>query len=278
MQGWVRKNLLIPLLYNRADACTMVSYGLQQELTRELRIRKTMPYFVIPNFCEPELIEQKKRESLPDYANRLYKYPVIATAGRLAYEKGYDLFVPVFSKLKDNIPDLKWIIIGEGPFEKMLKSHLLNFGLSFSHITQPHEQANVWFCGYQPNPYQWLSRSTLFVLPSRTEGFPNALLEAMACGIPVAAANCPYGPEELLGKPVNKSAWREYGMLLPPLTNNPETIQIWASALLQILNNAGLKEHLARQAAARAQQYSYDTVAHLWLNLIETVNEKHSGY
>lgn len=272
--GWIRKKILLPWLYNKVNAFTLVSEGLADELHEHFNIRKSIPYSVIPNFCNCSEIEQLSREALAPGAELLFKkYLTIVTVGRIAYEKGYDLLIPVFKLLQERIPEIKWLIIGSGPFEQSLKAMMRENNLRYEEALPAAEsQASVWFIGFQKNPFQYVARSTVFVLSSRTEGFPNALLEAMACGAPVVAANCPYGPAEMLiEESANELPKQSYGLLLAPLSSHPDTIHQWADGIERILRDSVLRTRMSRSAQIRAQYYSAERVAERWYKLIEEV-------
>ncbi|MEO8498454.1 MAG: glycosyltransferase, partial [Planctomycetota bacterium] len=80
-------------------------------------------------------------------------------------------------------------LVGNGPLEQELRAFVKDHGL----------EAHVCFAGYQPNPLPFVKHAQLFCLPSLYEGMPNALIEAMVCGTPVIASDCPSGPREILG-------------------------------------------------------------------------------
>jgi glycosyltransferase involved in cell wall biosynthesis len=110
----------------------------------------------------------------------------LVSAGRLAEEKGYDLLIEALAICRN--PRLRLTLLGEGPLHGELAAFAQSKGLS----------GQVRFVGFQKNPYPFLARADAFVLSSRFEGFPNVVLEALACGTPVIATPSPGGVREIL--------------------------------------------------------------------------------
>ena len=110
-------------------------------------------------------------------------------------EKGFDLLLNALVVVRERFPEAHLILAGAGPEETALKLLCRELGL---------EKA-VCFAGHVDQPYKYFASTTLFVLPSRHEGMPNALLEAAAAGLPLAATPASGGVVDLLrGRP---GAW-----------------------------------------------------------------------
>ena len=118
------------------------------------------------------------------------KFNLIAV-GRLTYQKGFDLLIEALA----SIQDIPWRlrILGEGE----QKQSLLQLASDYNVCKR------IEFLGLRSNPYSYMAHSDLLILPSRWEGFPNVLLEAMACGVPVLATRCPTGPDEIITAGIN---------------------------------------------------------------------------
>jgi len=113
---------------------------------------------------------------------------VLVAAGRLDPQKGFDLLVEAIALLGD--PSVEVFVLGEG--QQLAQLTALADAKSVS--------GQVHFVGFQANPYAWIGRADAFVLSSRFEGFPNVVLEALACGTPVIATPAPGGVRELLAQ------------------------------------------------------------------------------
>jgi glycosyltransferase involved in cell wall biosynthesis len=109
-------------------------------------------------------------------------------AGRLIDQKGFDLLVQAVAIASD--PRIKLAILGYGPLKQELLKLIERLGL----------EKNVFLVGYQENPYPWISQADAFILSSLYEGFPNVLLEALACQTNLISTPAPGGTKEILDK------------------------------------------------------------------------------
>jgi glycosyltransferase involved in cell wall biosynthesis len=169
---------------------------------------------------------------------------VLAALGRFNPVKQFDRLIECFAALAPQCPDWDLCIWGDGPQREACLRRVRELGLE-SRILLP---------GFSRTPWDDLARAHAFVLNSRVEGFPNALLEAMALGLPCVATDCPSGPSELtLG-----------GRLadLVPLGDEAALGQ----ALLRVMR-AGTAERQARGRAAAESvraRYGLDAVLRAW--------------
>jgi glycosyltransferase involved in cell wall biosynthesis len=168
--------------------------------------------------------------------------------GRLDPQKGFDLLLHAFSKVASDFPGVSLVIMGEGPERANLETLAANLSLQ-TRATMP---------GRVGNPWPVLSHCDVFVLSSRFEGFPNALLEAMALGSAVISFNCPSGPAEMIRDGVN-------GLLVEP--ENPDAL---ATAMAQLLNDDVLRNRLAEAAGSDRERYSISRITDQWENLCRT--------
>ena len=138
---------------------------------------------MIPNPTDLTHIDRLARHPLPDPPAR----PFVVSAGRLEHQKGHDLLIRAFAAAPA-CRSLDLVILGRGREQAALMRLAAELGIA----------ARVHFPGFVANPWAWFARARLFALASRFEGFPSALAEALACGAPVLAADCDYGPAEMI--------------------------------------------------------------------------------
>lgn len=165
--------------------------------------------------------------------------PVIVGIGRLVDVKKFDDMIRAFAVLRQTTP-CRLAIIGEGGEMMSLHALIRDLGL----------EKDAALLGYQSNPFQYLARADLAAFTSALEGLPNGLIQAIACGTPVVATDCPSGPREIL-------EGGQWGALVPV-----GDIDAIAAAMGQ-----ALKRPVAAGDAlkARGRYYSVDTVAPLFL-------------
>jgi glycosyltransferase involved in cell wall biosynthesis len=171
-------------------------------------------------------------EPVDDIARIRGNTPVIIACGRLTYPKNYQLLLEAFARTQKQI-NSRLLILGQGEERT-----------SLGELTHKLEiQDKVIFLGFQKNPFKYMAISDIFVLSSRWEGFPNVILEAMACGVPVISTRCPYGPDEVITDGIN-------GILVPVGDKD-----VMADAIIRLLKDKKLREQLIMGGTKRAEDF-----------------------
>lgn len=217
----------IRLLYRFADRVVPNSEALGRQLVERFGI-PAPKVAVLPNPVDIEAIAALAGRGAEAPASDAV--PVIAGMGRLSREKGFDLLVRAMADVR---PGARLVLAGEGPERGALGDLAGRLGVA----------GRVEFAGFLANPYPVLANAAVFVLPSRYEGFPNALVEAMSLGVPCVAARCPTGPDEIVTDGVD-------GLLVP--AEDPPGL---AAAINRLLDDAPLRDRLGRAARQRARAY-----------------------
>lgn len=192
--------------------------------------------FVIPNPILPE-----DNPAGTDPARR------IIAVGRLVRQKGHDLLLRAFAQIAPDFPDWRLRILGDGPEAGDLGTLADELQIA-DHVEMPGRSSDV---------ASELSQASLFVLSSRFEGFPNALVEAMAAGLPVIATDCPSGPREIVRHEVD-------GLLVPP-----EDVDALAAAMRRLMSDPDERARLAARASEVRERFSMERVLALWDDAIQ---------
>jgi glycosyltransferase involved in cell wall biosynthesis len=284
--GWVRRRLLMPLLYRRADRVVTVSRDLRQEVIDYLGL-PPQQVVTINNFVELNTLTARAAEPLPPAEEALFAQgPTLLVAGRLSAEKNQTALLPVLAALRaDKALPVRLLLLGDGPLRPALVAQARALGLRVwdgaaePAGTPPPAAADyeVLLLGFRANPFPYVARATVSVLPSLTEGFPMALCEALACGVPVASADCPTGPREILAPATAATQyaaaaeWAEFGLLLPLLTPGPglpAAVAAWSNALRELLADPARRAHYVAQGQRRAADFGPGPVMAQWEQLI----------
>jgi len=173
-------NILYWVLYRKADKLVCTSARMKSEFNLDFSVPESI-IEILPN---PVDVNTIRALSMPK--NRFDRGGVCyVAAGRLVFQKGFDRLLLWFSELKDKNSTLT--ILGKGDLKDELirESELLNI------------RNRVKFLGFCDNPWQWYAGADVFLLPSRWEGMPNSVLEALACGTPVIATEESGGIKEI---------------------------------------------------------------------------------
>ncbi len=236
---------LARLSYPRADAIVAVSTGVADDLVEHVGVPRALVR-VIHNPTYDSMILTRMVEPVDHPWFDDGGPPIALSVGRLSAQKRFDILIRAVAVARRSRP-VRAMILGEG--EERLRLHALirELGLD-DHVVLP---------GFQTNPYAYMWRARLYVMSSAFEGFPNALVEAMACGLPIVSTDCPGGPREILG--MDGSGTGSYGTLVP--MDDP-------GALAQgILLELG-REHDCLIIQRRAREFSSQRAAARYIDLM----------
>ncbi len=170
-------------LYPRADGIVCPARAMASDLVENFGIPPRAIRY-IPNPVDVQLIDRLAEGESPFRGEG----PHVLGVGRLAPQKGFDLMVDSFARVARKLETAQLWVLGEGPEREALERRAAEQGIG----------ERVHLVGHVPNPYPWMRHSDAFVLSSQFEGLPNVVLEAIACGAPVAAFDSPGGTREIL--------------------------------------------------------------------------------
>jgi len=220
------------LAYGRATRLVAVSQGVLDAFPKPLRQAGA----VIPNPILPP-----SPGVHPNLASRQ-----IVAMGRLTEQKGFDLLLRAYAEIAERHPDWDLTIWGEGPDRTELEALADSLGIA-ERLSLP---------GRTANPEAALCRGSLFVFPSRYEGFGLALAEAMSLGLPVIATDCPSGPADLIRD-------RTDGLLVP----NGDVAAL-GRAMERLMNDLDYAVSLAARATEVVERFSLDKTLALWQGVL----------
>lgn len=274
---WLRRKIIIPYLYNKGDITVAVSEGIAQELRSICKVRNVIS---IPNFFENEVIRTKALLEIPYEHQQLFlNGKILITSGRLADQKKQAALLGILKDVKKTHPEARLVMLGDGPLRETLFTEALNKGLRVYNVWDTsltfNEGYDVYFLGYVENPYQYLSRSNIFLFPSAWEGFPMALCEAMIAGVPVLSADCPTGPREILAPgtfdlaySITNAEYTSSGVLMP-MVDKPGYQSIWVSCINELLNDRARLSKMAEQAKLTMTKYDKSVVLKRWTDILD---------
>jgi glycosyltransferase involved in cell wall biosynthesis len=178
--------------------------------------------------------------------------PALVAMGRFTEEKRFGLLLEAFAQVGDDFPAWSLRIFGEGPLREKLLALRSRLGLD----------DRVHLPGRVKDSYDVLRQADIFVLASRVEGFPNALCEAMACGVPVISADCPCGPREIVRSGVD-------GLLVAS-----GDVGAMAAAMRRLMSDAAERRRLGARAVEITERFSLKEIMSKWEALFEYILRK----
>ena len=173
----------------------------------------------------------------------------VIAVGRYCHEKGYDHLLQAWAEVQTLCPDWRLDVFGDGDrtsFEKMLDDYQI-------------DRNRCSLNGRVSDVQSEFACSSLAVCSSRFEGFGLAIVEAMACGLPVVSFDCPWGPRSIITD-------GEDGVLV-----GNGNVKLFAEAMARLMNDAEVRKNMGKRAAVNVQRFSMEAVARQWKNLFDSL-------
>jgi glycosyltransferase involved in cell wall biosynthesis len=242
---------LVRLAYPRADAIVAVAEGVAEDLSEVSGIGLDRIDVIHNPSPDASRIAAARTAPAPHPWLTDGQQTLIAI-GRLTPQKGYFTLLAALSKVRRAKGDVRLIVLGDGPLLSALNKEVDRLGL----------RSAVHFAGFVENPFDYLVRCSLYVLTSDTEGFPNGLIEALACGAPAVSTDCAGGgPAAILRS--------SYAEALVPVGD----VERLADAIIFELGRSRPSDRIE----AIASRFSLESIANQFLAVFDAVGQCRAG-
>ena len=244
----------------RADRMVSCTKVMEADIAAAYPVKSSATLY---NPCNLEEIRELAAEKIAPEFEEFLQRPgkTVVSMGRAHDVKGFWHLIKSVFLVKKKIPDVKLMLIGAGDFNEYRK---LAGKLGIEN--------DILFTGVQKNPFALLARADVYALTSESEGFPNALIEAMAVGLPCVSVNCKTGPAEILQDDYQKSTSQnevydaDYGILTPIFQGkkdlSPDSFtceeSIFAGELERLLMDGETRTFYQKQAVKRAADFGVE--------------------
>jgi N-acetylgalactosamine-N,N'-diacetylbacillosaminyl-diphospho-undecaprenol 4-alpha-N-acetylgalactosaminyltransferase len=243
-------SLIIKKLFPKADGIIANSKGNGLELILNFDV----PEYLITTIHNPidleKVVKTQKKEGFYDE-----KYFNFITVGRLNDGKNHRLLFESLRQVQNE--RIRLYVFGDGELREYLQELIIELEL----------ENQVFLKGFSKEIFTYLKGADSFLFGSNHEGFPNVLIEAMACGLPIITTNCPSGPSEIMevfsSNEINKNIISKYGILVP-VDNVPEM----AAAIKEMVNNSDYRNFCKKDVLIRSFEFRKEYVLEQYFEYI----------
>lgn len=263
-------HLLLRLLYNKANHIIVMTQYAKKDLYANYEISKRK-INIIPN---PLFLNQSEKKAEEIRKEWKYGYNTIISVARLEKIKQQQHIIRAFSELLKTHIEATLIFVGNDKTEyaKYLKKLVREYGI----------EKNIFFTGRQKDVSFFLQNSKIFIMTSKTEGFPNSMIEAMEMGLPVISADCPGAPREILAPEYNQKAiqhieYGSYGILVKNMDGNEyhsktpltKAEKYLAEAMERLLSDDKLYDYYKNAGKQKVKEYNSETIGKFWESIMK---------
>ena len=271
-------------MHKSAKYCVTMSKEAMVDLKENFHVKSNIEVIYYP-FEINKIINLSSEKS--KYDELFNNFDVLINVGRLEKQKGQWYLLRIFKELRKK-RTCRLVILGEGSLKKYLVDVAKNSGLSVyveDNASTFSFDYDVYFLGFQKNPFRLIRLSKLFVFTSLWEGFPNILVEVLACSKTIITTDCHSGPRELLAPETNplvkttNADFAEYGVLMPNFPNEiikhnkpiSKIEDLWVDTINKLLDDKHILTDYEKKVLNRAFDFNVEKIGQQWLSLLKVV-------
>ena len=271
------KLFLTRILYKKANLVVGVSKEICREMVEDYRVNQERVRYLV-NPIDTRKIKELAQERFNDERDCIFGARYVVNVANFVEQKNHEFLIEVYHRLIKSQKNLKLVLLGDGKKKHHIKKICIEKGIVINDLTENDfiSDAQVYFLGFQANPYPFVRNSQLFILTSLWEGLPIALLEAMSLGKPVVLTDCSSGIREImLGNDVVID-WAERDgairtdrgyMLQNPLdTENPKYC-LWEQVVSTLLLDDGYRLECEKAAKEYVKSHDISILEKSWERL-----------
>lgn len=232
-----KRVFLAKRIYQKAYGIVTVSNLLKDKIITDYGYKNVQAIY---NPVKPAEIQEKSKVVDP------FDFPYIFGIGRMHEIKQFDHLIHAFDRSSAKERGFKLVLMGDGA----LKSDLQNL------VQRKNIEKNVVFMEYQENPFPYFRGAHLTALTSKNEGFPNILIESLACETPVVAYDCESGPAEIIIQ-------NENGILV-----ENQNLDAMTRAIETMITDAVFYKHCKSMTLKSIERFDFETIGKQWLNFL----------
>lgn len=255
--------ILRKIAYSKADLIVAVSSDIKTQIITEFNMRASKIKVIYNGYPISEIENKAKFVNIEGNDVIQKDRLTLITVGRLVKQKGHIHLIRIMAELVKEYKEIQLLIYGQGELQSYLQESINEMNLN----------DYVYLMGYSKKIYPILNKADIFLFPSFYEGFPNALLEAMVCKLPIITADCQTGPREIVGTLIDKeNPIYEYGIMVPTLKMSDKGLTneeiIFKNQVELLINDLDLRKKMSERAYIGAKRFSINEIIKDWIELI----------
>lgn len=282
------KNDLFNILANKfyksknTKKIVTVSEGIRQSFIKNFQIKEDKIQTIYNPYEIDNIIRLSDEKIDAKYNNLFNENDILLTVARFTEAKGHSYLITIFNKYKEENRSAKLVLFGDGELRDELIKLSMDLNLKTYSIFDNQKISNdfdVYFLGFNNNPYKYMKNSKVFIMSSLWEGFGNTLVESMASNTPVLSTDCESGPKEIISpkikKEIIKPYFGEFGTLMPRFKNEENiNYKYWIDTLEILIKDKETYTKYQTAGLSRSKDFDISIIMKQWRNLIESELEQ----